>query len=94
MFEHPRRTILRTAGLSATALALLLWPSPPFSGDPAAADQAAVATPASDLWLAPAAEVPAAKQTLAQAVEALAEDEADRALPVFAKATSDPNQHV
>jgi soluble lytic murein transglycosylase len=91
MFETSRRTILKTVGLSATSLALAVWPAAPFSGDPAAAaDQAAVATPASDLWLAPATEVPAARQTLAQAVEAYSEDEADRALPIFAKAASDP----
>jgi peptidoglycan lytic transglycosylase len=90
MFENTRRTLLKTLGLSATAVALVVWPAPPFSDDPAAADQAAVATPASDLWLAPAVEVPAARQTLAQAIEALSEDAADRALPVLAKATSDP----
>jgi soluble lytic murein transglycosylase len=90
MFETSRRTILKTVSLSATSLALVLWPAPPFSEDAASADQAAVATPASDLWLAPVTEVPPVRQTLAQAVEALSEDEADRAVPVLAKAASDP----
>jgi soluble lytic murein transglycosylase len=90
MFVNTRRTLLKTAGVSAAAALFAIWPTAPFSSDLTSADQAATAPAASDLWLAPAVEIPAAKQTLAQAVEALSEDQADRALPVFAKATSDP----
>ena len=92
----PRRPVtipawpVRTLALTAGAIALVIWPSVPFSGDAASEEQTATAVSASELWLAPATEIPASKQTLAQAVEALGEDQPDRALPVFAKATSDP----
>jgi len=50
----------------------------------------AAAAAASDLWLAPAADVVTARARLASAVAALAEGRADDALPVFNNASSDP----
>ena len=92
----PRRPVTipawptRILALTAGAIALVTWPAVPFSGDAASEEQAAAVGVGAELWLAPATEIPASKQTLAQAVEALSEEQADRALPVFAKATSDP----
>ena len=83
---------VHAAALIAAALAIVTLPGVPFSGETAEAeaDQAVAAVPADGLWLAPATEVPTARQPLAQAVEALNEDQAERAMPVFAKSTSDP----
>jgi soluble lytic murein transglycosylase len=81
---------IRILALTAGAIALVTWPAVPFSGDAASEEQAAASVSAAELWLAPATEIPAARQTLAQAVEALNEEQADRALPVFAKAAGDP----
>jgi soluble lytic murein transglycosylase len=81
---------IRILALTAGAIALVTWPAVPFSGDAASEEQAAASVSAAELWLAPATEIPAARQTLAQAVEALNEEQADRALPVFAKAANDP----
>src|SRR5262245_2763719 len=72
---HPRQVRVRTSGLIASVLAFVLWPAPSFMGRAASADQAAGQSAAtSELWLAPAVEVPAARQYLAQAVEAVNED--------------------
>ena len=83
---------VHAAALIAAAMAIVTLPGVPFSGETAEAeaDQAVAAVPADGLWLAPATEVPTARQPLAQAVEALNEDQAERAMPVFAKSTSDP----
>ncbi len=82
-------TGLRLLTVGAAAMALVLWPGAPVTRDVTSADQAATAISASELWLAPSVEVPPARQPLAQAVEALNDDDAAKALPVFAKSTSD-----
>src|SRR5262245_59994962 len=85
--EGPVR--VRTPGLIASLLAFVLWPAPSFMGRAASADQAATATQStatSELWLAPAVEVPAARQYLAQAVEAVNEDKSETAIPALIKA--------
>jgi peptidoglycan lytic transglycosylase len=89
---HKGPVRVRTCGLIASVFAFVLWPAPSFSGRAASADQATATQPTatSELWLAPAVEVPAARQYLAQAVEAVNEDKSETAIPALIKAASDP----
>ena len=82
-------SLLKVVALTVGAVALVLWPTRPVTGWAATDDQTALPL-ASDLWLAPATDTPASRQPFGQAIEALNEDEPDRALPFFTKAASDP----
>jgi soluble lytic murein transglycosylase len=82
-------SFLKVAALTAGAVALVLWPTRPVTGWAATDDQTALPL-SSDLWLAPATDTPASRQPFAQAVELLNDDQPEKALPFFAKATADP----
>ena len=85
-----RRTAsAKTAGLIAGVIGFVLFPAPTPAARAVAADQTAGQPAATELWLAPTAEVPAARQFLAQAVEAVGEDKPEKAIPTLSKATSD-----
>jgi soluble lytic murein transglycosylase len=85
-----RRTAsAKTAGLIAGVIGFVLFPAPTPAGRAVAADQTTGQPATTELWLAPTAEVPAARQFLAQAVEAVGEDKPEKAIPTLSKATSD-----
>jgi soluble lytic murein transglycosylase len=87
-----RRTAsAKTAGLIAGVIGFVLFPAPTPSGRAAvAADQTAGQPSTTELWLAPTVEVPAVRQYLAQAIEAVNEDQSEKAIPALTKGTSDP----
>jgi soluble lytic murein transglycosylase len=82
-------TFLKVLALTAGAVALVIWPTRPMTGWAASDDQATLPL-ASEFWLAPATDTPPSRLPWAQAVEAYNEEQPERALPFFTKATADP----
>jgi soluble lytic murein transglycosylase len=82
-------SVMRSAAVAVGCAAVLVWPSAPPRHAVAGVVHAEAAR-RGDLWLAPEADLMAARAGLAMAVADLAADRAATALPVFESATKDP----